>query len=176
MGEGMNRSAIAAYAAFIATIPAANYTLERVGFVDVPGLGPVASGVAWAGLAFVLRDVAQMLTNKWATLPAIAAGALLSAWLASPALAVASAAAFALSEALDWAIYSPLANRHFTTAVASSSVIGGAVDSAVFLQLAFGSTRGWWQLGVAKAVLVAAAIPLAKAVKARAVPVGSAVP
>jgi len=150
------------FAAFAATIPLANWTLSTVGFVNVPLLGPVASGVVWAGLAFVLRDMAQAASTKWATLPAVAVGVALSAWLANPELALASAAAFGVSETLDWAIYTPLAERRWTLAVILSSVVGGAVDSALFLLIAFGSTTGWWQLAVVKAAIVLAATPVAR--------------
>jgi len=161
--------AVFTFAAFAATIPAANWTLARYGFVDVPVLGPVASGVVWIGLAFVLRDIGQRLSNRWLTVPAILVGVVLSWWLASPAFAVASAAAFGLSETLDWAIYTPLAERRFYLAVVLSSVAGSFVDSALFLHLAFGSTMGWWQLAVAKSAIVLAVSPLALAAR-RAVP------
>jgi uncharacterized PurR-regulated membrane protein YhhQ (DUF165 family) len=158
----VNRRALVLFGAFAATIPLANWTLAAVGFVNVPLLGPVASGVVWVGLAFVLRDMAQAASTKWATLPAVAVGVALSAWLASPALALASAAAFGVSETLDWAIYTALADRRWTLAVILSSVIGGAVDSALFLSIAFGSATGWWQLAIVKAAVIAATIPIAR--------------
>ncbi len=149
-----------ALAAFLATIPLGNWWLDRFGFWHVPTLGTVPSGVVWIGLAFVLRDLAQLLTSKWHVLAAVAAGAGLSWLLADPHIAVASAAAFGLSELLDWCIYTPLADRHFAAAVAVSSFVGGCLDSALFLHLAFRSTHGWWQLAIAKAVVIAAATPV----------------
>ena len=59
--------------------------------------------------------------------------------LAPPALVVASATAFLLSELADFAVYTPLAERRLVLAVAASSVVGLVVDSLVFLWLAFGS-------------------------------------
>lgn len=155
--------------AFLATIPAANWWLDRFGFWSVPSLGAVPSGVVWVGLAFVLRDVAQLLTSKWHVLAAVVTGAGLSWALADPHIAAASALAFGLSELLDWAIYTPLADRHFTVAVAVSSFAGGCLDSALFLWVAFGSTHGWWQLAIAKAVVIALATPAALAAR-RALP------
>jgi uncharacterized PurR-regulated membrane protein YhhQ (DUF165 family) len=52
---------------------------------------------------------------------------------------VASVAAFLLSELADFAVYAPLAKRRLALAVALSGIVGAAVDSAVFLLLAFGS-------------------------------------
>lgn len=161
----MNRLGVAAAAAFALTVPLANWTLERYGFVEVPWLGAVPAGVVWVGAAFVLRDVTQLLLGKWLVLAAIAVGAVLSWWLASPQLASASLAAFALSELLDWCIYTPLADRRFVAAVLASSIAGACLDSALFLWLAFDTSDGWWRLAVAKCLIVAAATPGAWAVR-----------
>lgn len=166
----MNRNATLAAAGFVATIPAANWTLDRVGFLHLGPLGSVPSGVLWVGLAFVLRDIAQLLTTKWHTLAAIAIGVGASYWLADPRIATASGLAFGLSELLDWAIYTPLAARRFVTAVLLSSLAGGALDSALFVRVAFHSYAGWWQLAIVKALIVAAATPVAAAYRTRALP------
>lgn len=164
------RSGFVALALFVASIPLANWTLHRYGFVDVVWLGPVASGVVWVGLAFVARDVVQLTLGKTVTLAGIAVGVALSVVLADPGLAAASAWAFLLSEALDFAIYTPLAERRFMLAVLLSSVAGSFLDSALFLRIAFGSYHGWWQLAVAKSVIVVLASPVAWEVRRRVVP------
>ncbi len=134
--------------AFALTIPAANWMIGHVGAVCAapgPCLVPVGfglmapSGVLMIGLAFVLRDLVQRrLGASWAV-AAILAGAGLSALLAPPALVLASAAAFLVSELIDFAIYTPLQRRGLVLAVAASSFAGLVVDSALFLHLAFGS-------------------------------------
>jgi hypothetical protein len=138
----------AALAAFIASIPAANWLIGNVGAVcatDGPCLIPVApgimapSGVLMIGLALVLRDVAQRTLGLAWVVAAILAGAALSAAIASPSLVVASATAFLLSELADTAVYTPLQRRGLLLAVAASSTVGLVIDSAVFLWLAFGS-------------------------------------
>ena len=135
-------------AAFAATIPSANWLIGNAGTECVPdgpclipvGFGLMApSGVLMVGLALILRDaIHEMLGAKWA-ITAIASGAVLSLSLAPPVLAVASGAAFLLSEAADMAVYSPLRHKRLTAAVLASQLVGSAVDSAVFLLLAFGS-------------------------------------
>ena len=139
---------VAALALFIATIPAANWLIGHVGTVCPPGgpcLIPVApgilapSGVLMVGLGFVLRDLVQRRLGFVAGLGAIIVGALLSAWIAPAAIVIASASAFLLSELADLFVYTPLQRRRFVTAVVASSIVGLAVDSAVFLYLAFGS-------------------------------------
>ena len=133
---------------FAATVPLANYMICNVGSVcipDGPCLIPVApglmapSGVLMIGLALVLRDlVHEKLGWKWA-IGAIAAGAILSGFVAPTALVVASVAAFALSELCDFAVYAPLRKRQLWLAVLASGIVGAMVDSALFLHLAFNS-------------------------------------
>ena len=76
------------------------------------------SGVLTIGLAFVLRDLVQRRLGAKVSLLAIAVGAILSAWLAPPAIVLASAAAFLLSELADFAVYTPLQRRRLVLAVA----------------------------------------------------------
>lgn len=135
-------------AAFMACIPLANFLIGNVGTVCVPDgpcLVPVwpgimaPSGVLVIGLALVLRDAVQaQLGTVWAV-GAIVAGALLAGLVAPPALVVASAAAFLLSELADLAVYTPLRRRGLAWAVLLSGIAGAFVDSALFLWLAFGS-------------------------------------
>jgi uncharacterized PurR-regulated membrane protein YhhQ (DUF165 family) len=138
----------AAFLAFAATIPAANWLIGNVGTVCIPdgpclvpvGFGLMApSGVLMIGFALVLRDALHELGGRRLALAAILLGAALSFAVAVPALAVASAAAFLLSEMADFAVYAPLRARHRPLAVMASGIVGAAVDSAVFLWLAFGS-------------------------------------
>ncbi len=124
--------------AYIGTIFAANWAIETFGPAPV-GFGLLApAGVYFAGLAFTLRDLTQESLGRLWTLGAILAGAGLSA-LVSPRFALASATAFLVSETADFAVYTPLRRRHWIGAVAISNVVGIVLDSALFLNLAFGS-------------------------------------
>jgi uncharacterized PurR-regulated membrane protein YhhQ (DUF165 family) len=139
---------ILVFLAYLATIPAANWMIGNVGTVCIPNgpcLIPVfpglmaPSGVLMIGAALVLRDaVQQLLGIRWAFI-AIACGVILSVLVAPPALVIASATAFAIAELLDLSVYTPLRKRNLSLAVLASGVVGAAVDSAVFLWLAFGS-------------------------------------
>ncbi|MCU4180993.1 VUT family protein [Bosea sp. BH3] len=158
-----------ALAAFALTIPAANWLIGNAGAVCVPNgpcLVPVwpgvmaPSGVLMVGLALVLRDVVQRRLGALAGLGAIAVGTLISAWLAPPAIVIASASAFLLSELADFAVYTPLQRRRFVTAVFASSVVGLVVDSIVFLHLAFGSLDYLSGQIIGKAWMVLLALPL----------------
>lgn len=155
---------------FLATIPAANWLIGNVGTVCVPDgpcLIPVApgimapSGVLMIGLALVLRDVVQQtLGRRWAA-GAILAGAGLSLAVAPPALALASGLAFVVAESADMAVYTPIRERgHVAMAVLLSGFVGSAVDSAVFLYLAFGGLDFWLGQFVGKMWMSVLAVPV----------------
>jgi uncharacterized PurR-regulated membrane protein YhhQ (DUF165 family) len=135
-------------ALYALTIPAANWLIGHVGTMCVlngPCLIPVApgvlapSGVLMIGLALLLRDIIQRRYGALVSLYCIASGVIISSLLAPPTLVLASAVAFAISELADFAVYTPLWRRNFVMALLASCTIGAAVDSAIFLFLAFGS-------------------------------------
>lgn len=138
----MTKYGFLAFALYIGTIFAANWAIQRFGFVSV-GFGLVApAGVYFAGLAFSARDgVQEELGRRWVVV-AILLGAFLS-WFVSPSFAVASGVAFLVSETVDFCIYTPLRHRNRYVAVALSNTIGAVVDSFLFLWLAFGSIAFW---------------------------------
>jgi uncharacterized PurR-regulated membrane protein YhhQ (DUF165 family) len=119
------------------------------------------------GIALVLRDLVQRRLGLLAALGAIILGAVLSAFLAPPAIVVASATAFLLSELADLFVYTPLQRRYFLLAVVMSSLVGLVVDSAVFLYLAFGSLEYLPGQIVGKAWMVLLAIPLVQWLRRR---------
>ena len=85
-------------------------------------------------------------------------------WAAKTAL-VASAAAFLLSESADFAVYTPLQRRGLVLAVAASSLAGLAVDSVVFLTLAFGNLEFLAGQVVGKTWAVLLSLPLIRWVR-----------
>lgn len=106
--------------------------------VPIAGL-QVPAGAFFAGLVFTVRNLLQDAAGSKTALLSVAAGAALSGLVASPHVAVASAAAFAISETADFAIYSPLRRRRPIVAMALSNTVGSFLDSLVFLLLAFDS-------------------------------------
>lgn len=130
----------AAVVGFVATVVGANWAIEHFGLVPV-GFGLEApAGVYFAGIAFTMRDLAQASVGRVPVLAAIVAGAALSVAIA-PRFALASGAAFLLSELADFAVYTPLSRRGMLRAVAASNAVGLVVDSVLFLWLAFGSLQ-----------------------------------
>ena len=125
--------------AYAGSIVAANWLIQTFGLIPV-GWGLMApAGVLAAGVSFTLRDLVQDRMGRWWTLGAIGAGALLSLAVSDARFAVASGLAFLASETADMLVYSPLRKRNWLGAVFASNVVGLALDSALFLLLAFGS-------------------------------------
>ncbi len=157
------------FAAFIFTVPMANWMIGNFGSVCVPNgpcLIPVApgldapSGVLMIGLALVLRDLVQRRLGKVWTIGAILLGVIVSAFVAPPALVMASTVAFLFSELADFAVYTPLQRKRLITAVLASSFVGLMIDSILFLYLAFGGLDFLWGQVVGKSWMVLLSIPV----------------
>ncbi len=118
-------------ALYILLIVAVNYGFSVSPLVKLP------DGTMWppislvVGFIFVARDFAQREIGHKVLL-AMLAGAMISYFMASPMIAVASAAAFLVSELVDWAIYS-FTRRPLSQRILYSSALGAPVDSLVFL-------------------------------------------
>lgn len=116
---------------YIALIVAVNYGFSVAPLVKLP------DGTMWpplslvVGFIFVLRDFAQREVGHKVLL-AMLIGAALSYVMADPYVAVASAAAFLVSELADWLIYS-LTKRPLSQRIIYSSLLSAPLDSAVFL-------------------------------------------
>ena len=134
------------WGAYIFSIILANWMINNIGdcIPDGPCVIPVGfglsapSGVLMIGIALVLRDSIHEVYGRWWVVGGILVGAILSSAI-SPSLAVASGVAFAVSEVGDMLVYEPIRRYSRPLGVAISGMIGGAIDSALFLMLAFGS-------------------------------------
>jgi hypothetical protein len=170
---------VALFAAFVGTVIAANWALDRYGIVPV-GFGLMApAGVYFAGLSFGIRDALQEQGGRRWVLAAILIGGAVSYVISDGAtipgghlpIAVASAIAFTLSELADFVVYTPLRDRNWPAAVVASNLVGAVFDSALFLWLAFGSLDALLGNVVGKTYMTALALPIVYlARRRRAVP------
>ena len=125
-------------ALYLSAIVAANLSVAHFGPVSTP-----YNAFLFIGLNLATRDRLHDLWGKHVArnmLLLIAAGAAISYALNAGAgrIALASVAAFALSEALDAAIYHLRRHRPYLVRSNTSNLFGAAVDSVVFPVLAFG--------------------------------------
>lgn len=132
----MKTARLLSVSAFIACIALANWLTATFGLIPV-GFGLVATaGTYAAGLTFVFRDLIHEAGGRRLAIAAIVTGALLSWFVASPALAVASGVTFLIAEMFDLAVYVPLRKRGLLIAVLVSNVVGFTLDTFLFLHLA----------------------------------------
>lgn len=153
---------VAAFTVYILAIVGANVLTDRYGLVPV-GFGLAATaGTYAAGFALLARDFVHREAGPWWVLAGIGIGVGLSWFLASPALALASAAAFTVAELADMLVYLAVRPRGFIKAAAVSNVVSAPIDTVVFLTIAgFPLT---WQTFAGQMVgklLWATAVPLA---------------
>lgn len=160
---------IAAAVSFVGCVVVANVMTANLGLVPLYGSLAVTAGTFIAGLALLVRDWLDEAAGRRWVLGAILTGAALSAAM-TPGwrLALASGLAFTLSETADWGVYRPLRERGWARAAMASNVVGGVVDSLLFLAVA--GFPLWPGVPVQAAVKVAVTgLFVALAVVARAV-------
>lgn len=120
--------------AYLAGIVIANLGFSYLPMIPLPGDQMLAPMSILVGFIFILRDMAQReLGHK--VLLAMLVGIVLSYLLADPFVAVASAIAFAVSEAIDWAVYT-ITKKPLRERIVLSSAISTPIDSAVFMLVA----------------------------------------
>ena len=151
---------ILAFTVYCLSIPAANWMISNIGTQSFPG-GPhtipvgfgysAPSGVLLIGFALFARDIIQRISGRNIALIAIGLGSMISYLLADKNIATASVIAFAIGELVDLCVYTPLHKKRIVTAVVVSGIVGGVVDSLLFLQIAFGSTMFWQGQVIGKA-------------------------
>lgn len=116
---------------YIALIPLVNWL-----FAYTPAL-QITSEIAFnplsllVGLVFIARDFAQRAIGHYIAFAMMLALAL-TLKLAGPALALASGAAFLISEIADWAVYT-FTRRPFSERVLISTLIAAPIDTFAFL-------------------------------------------
>ncbi|CAG8866047.1 hypothetical protein PS627_01858 [Pseudomonas fluorescens] len=109
--------------AYISSVVLINYA-----FSSAPHLDVIWS--AWGGLVFILRDMVQTRYGHGA-LVAMLAALVLSYVTSEPAIALASATAFAISELIDWLVFS-VTRRPLRDRLWLSSAMSIPVDTFIF--------------------------------------------
>jgi len=135
----------AAAAIVLVSLLLANWVTTDYGFIPI-GFGlETTAGTVFAGFMLAGRDAVQDSFGRWAVIGLIVIGTILSFAIASPAIALASAAAFGVAELLNFAVYTPLRNKsrlgdkRWALAVVASNITGAVGDTVIFLGIAFGA-------------------------------------
>lgn len=121
---------------YVAAVVLANVLTARLGLVPM-GFGLVATAGTYAiGGAYLFRDLIQRWLGRAWIWVAMLTGAVLSYWLSTPHLAVASGVTFLCAETLAFAVFSPLQRRGLLRAVFAANAVGVVADTLIFLWLA----------------------------------------
>ena len=119
-------------AAYILAIVLVNWLFDALPIVETPlGAWPPASIVV--GFVLILRDMAQREVGHYVLVAMLAAG-VVTWFMVDPFIALASVAAFLVSETADWIVYT-VTRRPLRDRILASSAVSSPLDSAVFLGL-----------------------------------------
>ena len=118
---------------YIALIVVVNYGFTIVPLVPTPWGEMFPPMSLLVGFVFVARDFAQREAGHLVLLSMLAGG-VLSWFMAGPYVAVASVVAFAISETIDWVVYT-LSKKPLSQRIVLSSLASTPIDSTVFLAM-----------------------------------------
>jgi uncharacterized PurR-regulated membrane protein YhhQ (DUF165 family) len=118
---------------YLTAIVIANIGFSYIPMIPLPGGHALAPMSFLVGFIFIFRDLAQRIIGHKVLLVMLV-GVGLSYLLADPFVAIASAVAFAISELIDWGVYTTT-NRPLKQRILLSSLISTPIDSAVFMLL-----------------------------------------
>jgi len=99
-------------------------------FTVIPPIGIWQPTSMIVGLTFIFRDLAQRKIGHW-VIPVMLVGGAISYVMADPFVAIASVAAFLVSEIVDWVVYT-FTKRPLRDRILWSSAVGTPIDSIVF--------------------------------------------
>lgn len=130
--------------AMVAVVAASNFLVQfpvqaQIGAVNLADL--LTWGAFVYPIAFLVTDLSNRQFGPGGARLVVVAGfgvaVVLSVWLASPRIAIASGSAFLLAQLLDVAIFDRLRRAVWWRAPLISSVVGSVLDTLIFFSLAF---------------------------------------
>ena len=133
-----------ALAAMVAVVAASNFLVQFP--VDIQmGAVNLADILTWGAFTYPVAFLITDLTNRTfgpsrarvVVLAGFAVAVLISIYLATPRIAIASGAAFLTAQLLDISIFNRLRAGEWWKAPVVSSLIGSAIDTVIFFGLAF---------------------------------------
>ena len=134
---------LAAVAAMVAVVAASNFLVQYPVAIQ---LGPVNLGdiLTWGAFTYPVAFLVTDLTNRafgpararLVVIAGFAVAVILSIYLATPRIAIASGTTFLLAQFLDISIFHRLRNGVWWQAPMVSSLVSSALDTALFFSLA----------------------------------------
>ena len=134
---------LAAVAAMVVVVAASNFLVQYPVAVQ---LGPVNLGdiLTWGAFTYPVAFLVTDLTNRafgpararLVVVAGFAVAVVLSIWLATPRIAIASGTAFLVAQFLDISIFHRLRHGAWWQAPMFSSLVSSALDTVIFFSLA----------------------------------------
>jgi queuosine precursor transporter len=135
---------LVATAAMVAVVAASNFLVQYPVALQI---GPVNIGdiLTWGAFTYPFAFLVTDLTNRafgpakarLAVVAGFAVAVILSVYLATPRIAIASGTAFLVAQFLDISIFHRLRNGAWWQAPMFSSLVSSALDTLIFFSLAF---------------------------------------
>lgn len=128
------------YFAMLAIVASSNYFVQF----------PINDWVTWGGLFYPMTFLVTELVNRFqgshkarqVVYVGFCLAVVLSVWLATPRIALASGAAFLFSQLLDITVFNKLRQGVWWKAPLYASALGSILDSAIFWVIAFWGVEG----------------------------------
>lgn len=140
------------FVAAMATVVVASNVLVQYPFGHFGLQDLLTWGAFTYPLAFLVNDLTNRRFGKHAARKVVLAGfalaVVLSIWLATPRIAIASGSAFLVAQLLDTQIFDRLRNDAWWKPPLVSTVIGSVVDTVLFFSLAFAATFAFLDTGL----------------------------
>jgi uncharacterized PurR-regulated membrane protein YhhQ (DUF165 family) len=129
----------------MAALVVASNVLVQHPFAVTIGRLNLADLLTWGAFSYPLTFLVTDTTNRLlgprvarrVVYIGFALAVVLSVWLASPRLAIASGTAFLVGQLVDIGIFNALVKRSWWKAPAFSSILGSVADTAIFFTVAF---------------------------------------
>jgi uncharacterized PurR-regulated membrane protein YhhQ (DUF165 family) len=145
MPESWRRFGVAAAVAAMAAVVVLSNVLVQHPFAYRVGGLDLADLLTWGAFSYPLAFLVTDTTNRLFGAPiarrvvyvGFAVAVLLSAWFATPRIAIASGTAFLAGQLVDIGVFNLLRDRAWWKAPSFSSLAGSAIDTLVFFTLAF---------------------------------------
>jgi queuosine precursor transporter len=144
-------SALWPFVAAMAAVVAASNFLVQFPFAHFGLQDLLTWGAFTYPVAFLVTDLTNRRFGPKAARRVVYAGfaiaVVLSVWLASPRIAIASGSAFLVAQLIDVAVFDRLRQARWWKAPLVSSVIGSVVDTVIFFSLAFAARFAFLDTG-----------------------------
>ena len=141
---------LAAIAAMVVVVTASNILVLYPVQFQLGSLN-LADLLTWGAFTYPFAFLVTDLTNRYdganrARIVVICGFVValgLSAYLATPRIAIASATAFLVGQLLDIAVFARLRNRYWLVPPLTGSLLGSALDTLIFFTIAFAPALGF---------------------------------